>query len=173
MPHPYRRHSKLLDLCNKRPGSGAIGMVHNLWLSTRLVCVRQCAVCRSSHFSCGSSPWSCTTRSSTPTSILNPPTTEKKHRTPPFNVYDGQPHNFKNPLFGIKASPSPQLAAYTGKPAAPDRPNLGSPACSADMTESQGPCQTNLTTAVANLTLDINAAAGYDATPCQAAQGQH
>ncbi|KAL3141179.1 hypothetical protein ABBQ38_003522 [Trebouxia sp. C0009 RCD-2024] len=128
---------------------------------------------QSSHFSCGSSPWSCTTRSSTPTSILNPPTTEKKHRTPPFNVYDGQPHNFKNPLFGIKASPSPQLAAYTGKPAAPDRPNLGSPACSADMTESQGPCQTNLTTAVANLTLDINAAAGYDATPCQAAQGQH
>ncbi|KAL3162431.1 hypothetical protein ABBQ32_010100 [Trebouxia sp. C0010 RCD-2024] len=128
---------------------------------------------QSSHFSCGSSPWSCTTRSSTPTSILNPPTIEKKHRTPPFNVYDGQPHNFKNPLFGIKASPSPRLAAYTGKPTAPDRTNLGSPARSADMTENQTPCHSNLTTAVANLTVDINAAAGCDATPCQAAQGQH
>lgn len=136
-------------------------------------------VCRSSQLSRCSSPWSCTTRSSTPTSTLDPPTTEKKHRTPPFNVYDAQPQNFKNPLFGTKASPSPQLAgaAYTGKHiAASDRTDLGSHVCDEDMSAAgvdPDSGHNTETTAVANLSQEIDAVAGYQPALCPASPDQH
>ena len=116
----------------------------------------------------GSSPFSCTTRSSTPTSILDPPTTEQKRRTP-FTVYDAQPQNFKNPLFGTKASPSPQLAAYRGNPfAAIDRIDLESPACGPIAAREHVPGQNNMATPVANLSQDINAVATHHDSPQQA-----
>lgn len=142
----------------------------------KLVALVNVVVCRSSQLSRGSSPWSCTTRSSTPTSILNPPTTEKKHRTPPFNVYDAQPQNFKNPLFGTKASPSPQLAAaaYTGKHiAASDRTDLGSLDCEADTTADPDSGYNSESTAVANLSQEIDAVAGYESALCSASPDQH
>ena len=130
-------------------------------------------LCRSSQLSGGSSPWSCTTRSSTPTSILEPPVTEKKHRTPSFTVYDAQPQNFKNPLFGTKASPSPQLAAYKSNHApAPDRIDLGSPAYDADTARDHVPGQNNMATPVANLSRDINAVAGCEVTLCKVVTDQ-
>ncbi|DBA69617.1 hypothetical protein WJX79_004125 [Trebouxia sp. C0005] len=121
----------------------------------------------SSQLSFGSSPFSCTTRSSTPTSILDPPTTEKKRRTPPFTVYDAQPQNFKNPLFGTRASPSPQLAAYRGNSLAPlHRIDLESPACGPNMAQDHVPGQNNMTTPVANLSRDINAVASQQDASC-------
>ncbi|KAL0039183.1 hypothetical protein WJX77_010689 [Trebouxia sp. C0004] len=121
----------------------------------------------SSQLSLGSSPFSCTTRSSTPTSILDPPTTETKRRTPPFTVYDAQPQNFKNPLFGTKASPSPQLAAYRGNSLAPfHRIDLESPACGPNMAQDHVPGQNTMATPVANLSRDINAVASQQGASC-------
>lgn len=121
---------------------------------------------RSSQLSFSSSPYSCTTRSSTPTSILEPPTTEKKRRTPPFTVYDAQPQNFKNPLFGTKASPSPQLAAYKRSSSVLlDRVDLESPACGPLIARDHVPGQNNMATPIANLTRDINAVANCQESP--------
>lgn len=113
-------------------------------------------MCRSSQLSFGSSTFSYTTRSSTPTSILDPPTTERKRLTP-FTVYDAQPQSFKNPLFGTKGSPSPQLPTYTAHIDS-SKISLESPAC-VSTTRDHVPGQNNVVTPVANLSRDINAAA--------------
>ena len=171
LPH-YQHHSKLCTICTltKVHLQPPVGPTYMRYGTRRHWLVFY--VCRSSRLSCGSSPWSCTTRSSTPTSILDPPTTEKKHRTPPFNVYDAQLQNFKNPLFGTKASPSPQLAAYGGKhSAASDRIDLGSPACDTVIPSNPESRPDTVTTAVANLSQEINAVAGYKQVG-QALQGQ-
>lgn len=88
-------------------------------------------------------------------------------------MYDAQPQNFKNPLFGTKASPSPQLAAYAGnRTALSERTELGSPACDTETTSNPESGLHTVTTAVANLSQEINAVAGYEPA-CQALQGQH
>ena len=179
MLHPYQRHSKLCAVLQTDSSPTAAGIECHMHVflqqreSSGIRRLHSLVLCyRSSQFSCGSSPqWSCTTRSSTPTSILDPPTTEKRHRTPPFNVYDAQLQNFKNPLFGTKASPSPQLAACTGKPchtAMPATTDVGSP--DADVTSNHASSQSDITTAVANLSQGINAVAGFGSAPCQATQ---
>lgn len=112
--------------------------------------------CRSSQQSFGSSSLSYTTRSSTPTSILDPPTTQRKRLTP-FTVYDAQPQSFKNPLFGTKGSPSPQMTAYATH-ADPSHVTLESPACES-VTRDHVPGQNDVMTPVANLSSNIDAAA--------------
>ena len=141
MLHHYQHHSKLDTTCALTKAYlqhqwGATCMRKILWFSDYIYThIHIYYFRRSSHISRGSSPWSCTTRSSTPTSILEAPTTEKKHCTPSFNVYDAQPQNFKNPLFGTKASPSPQLAAYAGsRTSVSDRREVGSPVCKTEIT---------------------------------------
>lgn len=112
--------------------------------------------CRSSDLSSTSSRYSYTTCSSTPTSILKNPVTERKQLTP-FTVYQAQPQSFQNPLFGTKGTPSPQLSAYKAN-ADPSKISLESPASTAT-DRDHVPGHNNMPTPVANLRCDIDAAA--------------
>ena len=72
-------------------------------------------------------------------------------------MYEAQPQSFKNPLFGTKGSPSPQLLTYTAHTES-NKISLESPAC-VSIARDHVPGQNNVMTPVANLSDDINAAA--------------